>query len=86
MALEPESWIGDQNRPILTSFAVDMDSGQIDLTFNETVNANELDVTCVSLHETRTTGRAGCSTTCGRMGPKGRGRRVALCRRVTVPR
>ena len=29
MALTPESWIGDQNRPILVVIAVDMDSGKL---------------------------------------------------------
>ena len=71
MALTPESWIGDQNRPILTSFAVDMDSGQIDLTFNETVNANELDVTCVSLHETRDNRTGGLFHYLRSYGPQG---------------
>ena len=71
MALTPEHWIGDQNRPILTSFAVDMDSGQIDLTFNETVNANELDVTCVSLHETRDNRTGGLFHYLRSYGPQG---------------
>lgn len=71
MALEPASWIGDRNRPLLTSFNVDMDAGTIALTFNETVNANELDVTCVSLHETQDNRTGGLVHYLRSYGPQG---------------
>lgn len=48
----PAVWVGDVTPPELESFAIDMDAGELDLTFSETVNANELDVTCIYLQET----------------------------------
>lgn len=39
----------DVNRPMLESFDLDMDNGQLDLTFSETVNVTTLDVTEITL-------------------------------------
>ena len=44
-------WTGDVTPPELVSFALDMDEGLLDLTFSETVNAYQFDVTCVGLQE-----------------------------------
>ncbi|KAH8045603.1 hypothetical protein JL721_12577 [Aureococcus anophagefferens] len=51
-------WTGDVTPPELVSFALDMDEGLLDLTFSETVNAYQFDVTCVGLQE-RTDNRTG---------------------------
>lgn len=49
----PHAWIGDTTPPELAAFAVDMDAGEVKLTFTETVDAAEFEVSCITLQETR---------------------------------
>ena len=44
-ALQVSSYQNDLNRPLLESFDLDMDTGEITMTFSETVNVSSLDVT-----------------------------------------
>ena len=47
----PLAWSRDVTPPYLTTFAVDLDTGTVELAFSETVDASELDVSCVILQE-----------------------------------
>ena len=48
-ALQVDYYVSDINRPMLESFDLDMDNGQLDFTFSETVNTSTLDVTEIIL-------------------------------------
>ena len=48
-ALPVTYYASDINRPMLESFDLDMDNGQLDFTFTETVNISTLDVTEITL-------------------------------------
>ena len=54
-ALDTDMVIPDQTRPTLASFALDMDSANLTLTFTETVNASSLQPSGFMLHSTNTT-------------------------------
>ena len=50
-ALQAASFVGDTTSPMLVSFDLDMDSGTIFLTFDETVEADSLNVTEITLQD-----------------------------------
>lgn len=54
-ALDTDTVIPDQTRPILTSFSLDMDSANFTLTFSETINASSLQTSSLTLHSANST-------------------------------
>ena len=52
--LQVSSFFEDIIPPILNEFHLDMDEGELHLTFSETVNANSFDVTQITLQDGRT--------------------------------
>ena len=54
-ALDTDLVISDDTRPTLESFALDMDSANLTLTFSETVNASSLDPSGITLHSANNT-------------------------------
>ena len=54
-ALDADRVIPDEIRPALASFALDMDSANLTLTFTETINASSLDPSGITLHSTNST-------------------------------
>ena len=50
-AITPSTFIPDETGPILSTYHLDMNTGIIYLTFDETVNAGSLDITEISLHD-----------------------------------
>ena len=54
-ALDTDTLMRDQTRPTLVSFALDMDSANVTLTFTEAVNASSLQPSGLTLHSANTT-------------------------------
>ena len=54
-ALDTNTVLPDNTRPTLDSFALDMDSANLTLTFSETVNASSLQTNNIILHSTNST-------------------------------
>ena len=52
--LQVSSFFEDIIFPVLDEFHLDMDEGELHLTFSETVNANSFDVTQITLQDGRT--------------------------------
>ena len=52
--LQVSSFFEDVIPPVLNEFHLDMDEGELHLTFSETVNANSFDVTQITLQDGRT--------------------------------
>ena len=52
--LQVSSFFEDVIPPVLSEFHLDMDEGELHLTFSETVNANSFDVTQITLQDGRT--------------------------------
>ena len=53
-AVQPQNFTEDSSAPILTAFSLDMNTGDIVLTFDETVHAASLDVTELTLQNRMT--------------------------------
>ena len=52
--IQVTTFTGDLIRPMLVDFHLDMDLGQLHLTFDETVNASSFDVTQITVQDDRT--------------------------------
>ena len=52
--IQVTTFTGDLVRPMLVDFHLDMDLGQLHLTFDETVNASSFDVTQITVQDDRT--------------------------------
>ena len=62
-AIQAAEFISDQKRPRLISFDLDMDSGEMNLTFYETVDHTSLDTTALTLQSHFSSSSAGNSFT-----------------------